>query len=848
MKHKILLLLLALFSFVLIGCKEDPVPEDLTEYNLLGGWVDGGDGVYTLTTNSEAKLAFTYDKGEHESAYLESAEITEDLSGMKKLTIKLKGMGAIKVELIAGNETKEISLNVVPNEYSYQWNLIDDGEFLKKLDKVRITGAPGKTGATGNVEISEMKFYNTEALVDIIQTGFNNIPDNVNEYDGTSETFNFNSKWERLVPEEEVYTITVEDGITKVSVEKSGEEWACIQALVKGDFTKFNYVVAKVKGTEGQPFILKAFENPIMETKVTLTGEEQYVAVDISGLTAEQKNSINKILIFGFAGLPTGSGYFEIIEAFMTEEWDTGIVKNVYDGTAETFPIHNWYDAGDSVYTIANDEETVFEYNKGNSEWARAESYIEGDISRFGKIVIEITGEEGKKVMFKVEGAGRNVEKHIEFDGTKQTVEIILTTLPLTTLKAIDKVMVFAAPGEKEVSGTFTLHSVTFMEDVVDVTLDWEDGGDGAYTFVENEDGTLTVNYDKAAGQDWALIKATYGEEYARFNTITIVLRGTAGKTVLLKPNDQGALEKSFTFEEGEDITYTVTTDIVTGYVVFAEAGTSPAEGSFTIVSVTLSFVRPEGPKAEADINKDWIDNGDGVYTVTENEDGTVTVDYNKGNKEYPALKQVFTGELAGYNTITLVLRGEAGKSIILKPNDNWELEKNLTFEEGKDLVFTARASEIYSMIIMAEGGTKDVTGSFTIVEAKLSCTEDVTKGWVDNGDGVYTVTENEDGTVTVDYNKGDKEYPALKQEFQFEGYNTITLVLKGEVGKTLILKPNDDWQLEETITFEDEEEFVYTASAEEITKMIIMAEGGTKEVTGSFTIVSAVLSFVETE
>ena len=292
MKHKILLLLLALFSFALIGCKEDPVPEDLTEYNLLGGWVDGGDGVYTLTTNSEAKLAFTYDKGEHESAYLESAEITEDLSGMKKLTIKLKGMGAIKVELIAGNETKEISLNVVPNEYGYQWNLIDDGEFLKKLDKVRITGAPGKTGATGNVEISEMKFYNTEALVDIIQTGFNNIPDNVNEYDGTSETFNFNSKWERLVPEEEVYTITVEDGITKVSVEKSGEEWACIQALVKGDFTKFNYVVAKVKGTEGQPFILKAFENPIMETKVTLTGEEQYVAVDISGLTAEQKNRL----------------------------------------------------------------------------------------------------------------------------------------------------------------------------------------------------------------------------------------------------------------------------------------------------------------------------------------------------------------------------------------------------------------------------------------------------------------------------------------------------------------------------------------------------------------------------
>lgn len=84
MKRKFLLLFLALFAFVLIGCKKD-----LTEFNALGGWKDGGDGVYDITANTEEKLVFTYAKGEHENAYLESAEIKQNLSGMKKLVITL---------------------------------------------------------------------------------------------------------------------------------------------------------------------------------------------------------------------------------------------------------------------------------------------------------------------------------------------------------------------------------------------------------------------------------------------------------------------------------------------------------------------------------------------------------------------------------------------------------------------------------------------------------------------------------------------------------------------------------------------------------------------------------------
>ena len=722
MKHKFLLLILALISIALVGCDKDPIEPELTEFNALGNWTEDGE-VYTLTTNTAEKLDFTYSKGTQADAYLESAEIKEDLSGMKKLVITVKGLGAIQVELIAGSEKKLVRLNVASNAGSYEWNLINDGEFLKKVTKIRIIGAPGKESSTGNVEVSKLMFYNTNADNYIIDTDFDNIPDNVNEYDGTDENFNFNSKWERFNPDEEVYSFAVEGTVTKVTVEKpSGSpEWACIQALVKGEFSKFNYVVAKIKGTAGQPLVLKAANG--VETKVTLSGEEEYVAVDISSMTDEEKNSITAIFIFGYAGKSSGSGYFDIIEAFMTEEFDTGMIKNVYNGTDETFSMINWYDSGDKVYTITNKEdETIIEYEKGGNSWASAKSLIDGNISGFGKFVIEITGEVGKKVMFKIAGGSQQIEKEIEFDGTKQTVDIIISGLPVSSLKAVNEILVFAAPGEIDVSGSFTIHSLTFMADLAEVNSDWVDGGDEVYTFEDTEDG-MVVTYNKAEGNEWSSLKQDFGDEYSRFNTITLVIRGTDGKSITLKPNNQGSpLEKTFVFEEGKDITYTVTSDKITTYVIFGEGGTAPAEGSFTIVSTILSYVRPEGPKADADVNSDWLDNDGDVYTFEETEDGLIVSYDKKAGHEWSFIKKEFSDDLAGYNTITLVLRGTAGKVFLIKLNDSKEFD--VTFKENEDLIFTASADQISSILIFADKGLTPASDSFTIVSAILSYVE----------------------------------------------------------------------------------------------------------------------------
>jgi len=848
MKRKFLLLFLALFAFVLIGCKKD-----LTEFNALGGWKDGGDGVYDITANTEEKLVFTYAKGEHENAYLESAEIKQNLSGMKKLVITLQGSGGIKVELVGSKETKEVRLNVPANKGSYEWSLIPEAEFMKTLKGIKIYADPGKKNKTGNVEITELKFYNTEATDYIIGTGFDNIRENVNEYDGTSETFDFNRYWERHVPEEEVYTIEVEGTVTKVTVDKkgSGIEWACIQALVKGEFEKFNYVVAKVKGTEGMPFILKAKDG--IETGVVLTGEEQYVAVDISDLTAEEKNAIQAIFIFAHGGKNTGSGSFEIIEAFMIEEWDTGIIKNVYDGESETFAIEYWYDGGNGVYTV---EDNVIKYDKDDYEWAFAEAPIVGDISGFGKIVIEITGQAGKKVMFKIEAEGQNVEKNIDLDGTKQTVEMIITSMSKEALKKVNRLLLFAAPGGKNAKGQFTLHSVTFMEyeapvgpieakEDKDINSGWVDGGDGVYEFTENPDGSVTVTYDKGE-LEYPHFRQDFVDELAGYNTITLVLRGTPGKRVILKPNDDSSMEENLEFSEG-DLVFIARADEITKIIIMAEGGEKNVSGSFTIVSATLSY--------GADVTAEFEDSGDGVYSFEPNQDGSLTVNYNKAaGQDWSSFKALFGDKYEGFNTITLVLRGPAGKSILLKPNDLGSLEETLTFEDEEDLVYTVTVDELVSIFMFMEPGTAPAQGSFTIVSATLSHAAyeqetkedaDITKGWVDGGDAVYEFTENPDGTVTVTYDKGGSQYAHFRQDFSGElaGYKKITVVLKGEAGKSVTLKANDKYEFEETLTFENEEEITYTITAAEITCIIIMTEIDEADASGSFTIVQATLS-----
>jgi len=839
--------------FIVTGCKEDePIPTiipEITEYNVLGNWADGGNSVYTIATNTAAELDFTYNKAAFPNAELRSPIITEDLSIFKKLVVSVEGTGTMILRLETSDSTpaKEIGLNVTGIKGTYEWNLMTSSDFLAKVNRIVIVAAPGKEDSVGSISITELKFKTAVASGFIINDGFNNIPNNVNEYNGTDEVFDFNDKWGNFA--EETYLISQVGDTFEVEFNKAaGFEWSAMQALVQGDFTDFNFVVVIVSGTAGQPIIVKAANG--VETRVILNGEEQEVVVDLSEMALADKNAITSILIFGNAGR-VGAGEFVIHEAFMIDDYEyvaPVIIVNTYNGTDLTFNVMNWYDGGDQVYGITKlGEEYLVEYAKpdSNFNWSYMFANLDGDYSGFAKVEFEITGTLNKTILLKVESPTGNKEVPFTFDGTKQILTIDLTTMTPTQLAELNKVVMFSAPGGIG-SGEFTIHSVTFKTSDYAIDTEWTSGDAGVYTFATGE--TTVISYNKVAGQEWSFTRNILdAEKVAGLNTLTLVVKGTAGKSILVKPNDSGALEQTIAFTDANPVTVTFTTETFVNIIIFAEPNVAPATGSFEILSATLSYVAPDfDPSTVVNFNEAWVANSATIYTITPQESSTL-VDYNKlaGNDWEWMRVQFDAKEAAGLNTLTLVIKGTAGKNVLIKPNDSGALEQWVYFTDSEPVTIVVHAAAFSSVYMFGDAGVAPATGSFEILTATLSYVADFNETWVENDAATYNVVVGD--TVVVNYTKAaGQEWVFLKNTINpnlLVGMNTFTIVLEGTADKSVMVKVNNS--VEQAVTFVADTPATLTFSLLEITSVIIFAEPGTASVTGSFEIISAQASYV---
>ncbi|MDX9691161.1 MAG: hypothetical protein RBT45_01830 [Acholeplasmataceae bacterium] len=844
------LLLVVMMMFVLVACNDDE--EVPTEFNALGAWVDGGDSVYTITSNTESNLTFTYAKGDSTYGFMKT-DVEADLSSYKKLVITLEGSGTILVKLETNDDTpaKEIGLNVTGISGSYEWNLIEDTDFLAKVDQIVIIAAPGKIDSIGNVTITKMEFAQAVAANYIIQTGFNNIPQNVNEYDGTGDTFDFNDKWESNDPD--VYEITYANDEAVVTYDKAaGLEWAFMKTQVQGDFSDFNYVVFIVSGTEGHKLLTKANEYNAFESFVFLSSEEQELIIDLREMPLADKNAITDFKFFAAAGIAPATGTFTIHEAFFAEDYEYNppvITPNEYV-EGDEFALEHWYDGGDLNYTITKDGTDVDVSYVKSGEWTNMQAPITGDLSGFETLVVEVTGQVDKTAMFKIEGPSGNKEHIVTFDGTRQTIEIDLTSLTSAQRAVINKVVIFAAQGSAIGSGEFTLHSVKFAKAMYSFVEGWVDGGDGVYTITE-ADGTVSVDYAKTELQSWVYMKFDFvPAEVEGLNTLTMTFDGTSGKTILVKPNDSGALEKTVTFGD-EPVTIEVTASAFTKVIIFAEGGNANVSGSFEILSATLTYVEPviDVTKVVDFTTAAFAENDADTYDFVV--DGTTTVvNYTKSETQAWAFFRLNfdAQEVAGLNTMTLVLDGTPGKQVLVKPNDSGALEKWITFGE-EPITMVVRADAFVNILMFAEADVASVTGTFTIISATLSYSVSPTN-WVDGGDAVYTITV--DGNdVDVDYAKTTNGWAFIRINFDsvaVNGLNTLTITISGEAGKSVLVKPNDSGAIEQTITFTDSEPVTITITAASFVNIILFGEGGVAPATGSFTIHEVTLTYTEAE
>ncbi|MCK7484182.1 MAG: hypothetical protein MZU97_00535 [Bacillus subtilis] len=146
---------------------------------------------------------------------------------------------------------------------------------------------------------------------------------------------------------------------------------------------------------------------------------------------------------------------------------------------------------------------------------------------------------------------------------------------------------------------------------------------------------------------------------------MTLVVKGTAGKTILVKPNDKGALEFTITFTGEEQTIVVPLTETLTHMIVFAEIGLATASGSFEIISATVSW-----EAIPLDVNKGWTEGETGTYAFVTNLDGSVTVNYTKTGRSKlgrTMISNYVAAEVAGYNTITMVIQGSRRQTGVLE-------------------------------------------------------------------------------------------------------------------------------------------------------------------------------------
>jgi len=821
----------------------------LQTMSILNGWVDSGDDVYTIFQDN-TELAVTYDKNSFSWANM-FYEIDEDLSVYNKLVIAVSGQGTLMIKIQGETEAFEVSLQLTAGAVMYQLDLRDYDAFLSGVTGVYLFAGPGKAVDSGNFTITLFEFNEGTAFGNVLENGDSNIPQNEQVYDGTGETFDFSQGF--VDNGDGIYTIDkTGENINVVYQKAVGFEWAYLISTVRGNFSDFDYVVLRIEGVTAGSVILKAELSASVQAEIGGTfaaGEELILCLDLSAWTNQQLDALTKILVFAAGGSGTASGEFNIIEAYFSKVY----VGEPVEPTDYYDFLTGWVENDPDTYTFTEtlEETLLVEYTKSAGQaWAFMRNEFTEEAAGYNTFTIVVKGTAGKTILVKPNDDG-GLQHTFTFDGTEQTFTVSAT--------AFTRVLIFAEPNVADVSGSFEIISarLTYVEPdplpanvVYDFNDLWVDNDGGIYTFIDNA-GVVTVDYTKTAGQEWAFIKAVFAENLLNHDTIELVVQGTIGEQLLIKPNDNGAYEQTITFDGTQQTITFILGDKPVNILIFVDPINGSLSGSFDIISAT---VRASDP-TQVNFLYNFFENDPDTYEQTILTDGSLQVDYTKAiGQDWAFFRVNFNPEVvAGKNTMTLVIQGTLGKSIMLKPNDSGAMEQTIVFD-GTEQTIVITAEAFASLLIFAEAGTGGVSGSFIIHTAKLSYVEPAysfNNIWEENDADTYEFTIQPDGSVLVDFTKlAGQDWAFMKailDTLEAEGYNTFTLVIKGTAGQSILIKPNDSNALQQTLVFDGTEQTIVFTN-DSFVSILMFAEPGVAPASGTFEIITAKLTYVEPE
>ncbi|MEG2014733.1 MAG: hypothetical protein RR086_03285 [Clostridia bacterium] len=426
----------------------------------------------------------------------------------------------------------------------------------------------------------------------------------------------------------------------------------------------------------------------------------------------------------------------------------------------------------------------------------------------------------------------------------------------------------------------------------IDIMAGWAGNeNEEVYDISKVVGGKMSIAYTKTAGMEWAYAKKLFttldATNLAKMKTLsfTCALAKTAGSNEMLIKfeflGDPAPAPVEYRFlMETASTTYEVDlskVDVtkIARTLLFVDVEGSSGIGSIEFTSIKLTdkainnandikkFAPGGGVVVDKAINaytegatfaanKGWYDSGDGIYAVKKDAAG-FKVDYSKRNGAYPSMKAYVSGNLSEFKKILLTIVGTKDKSILIKPYDRNEMKVVFTGAEQvvevaiKDIAGIDWKAESYPIVIMAEGGVGNVTGTFTIKDMTFSKeavtpptdltvyyekgdTLDINKNHKDAGDGKWTFAEA-GGIVTATYpaNLSWSSF-VVNIDTKAQPFNTLTMTVIGTAGHSAIFKLEYDGGVAEkkfeTDKFTGQEETFSIVIPEKAGKMTLRVFG----------------------
>ncbi|MCB9498730.1 MAG: hypothetical protein H6687_02445 [Bacillales bacterium] len=849
-KRLSLLVVLALGALVLVGCKttvtttEAPITDAPTttaevttqkqDLNALGNFAASVDGVYTVALDSASGLHFTYAKGTNAGAYLQKS--VSNLGGFNTLAITVAAAGTFKIELVAGEDTLAVSISSTSAASVYNWNLKNDQEVLANVTELRIYAAPDKEAATGELNFTVLNFTTTLAGAAgefIINTGDNRIPTNTIDYDGSDEV-NILAKFQNN--DEGVYAFTYNaDGSTTIDYSKAGYSWAYFYNEFTAMPSSLTLLKLVVKGTAGTQILVKPDDNVGGDNWYTIqtTDAEETVYIPIPA-------GVSKILFFVN---PNSEANGTV--TFVSGTISAGTVTKTEAGAV----VSGYVDNGDGKYTITENAGVAsVAYDLPAGGWSYFQAFTSSKASAgLGTLCLKVTvnGVAGAQVLVKL---NNQLETWYTIQAADTDESFLITGDKLPVY--LERILVFINGGAAAATtGTMDLkievvetpvEQTTVEYDgesaIVDANGYWVDGGNSAFTFVQNEDNSYTVTVNKVNSQ-YAYFKNEYtGFDDVQFVEMILVVKGTAGDQLGFKPNDSNDYMEYLTFNgEVQMFVFDIPADMAK-LIIFFNINDASATGEFTIYSLEMI--------GEADTVTGFTSNDEGVYTISEGEEYTSVAYAKTGAWQFMGVSDL---SIPAGSVLGIMVKGTEGDTILIKLNDDNAYQTTVTLNGDVQVIYIDSVpASITSVYMFVNGSASEGSGSFIFTMGYFESPKpvdtnkyvsgdsfDVNHYWQPNdvNEGAYTVADNGDGTFTVTalVAKGQwscfitKTSGITDSDFQY-----VKLVVTGVAGSQILIKPNDASEVWVNLT--GESQIIYAPIAvkgNDFTKVVIFIAPG---------------------